>query len=374
MNKESIGKKFKQLRELSGMTQEDVAKRLGVTNEYISMIESGKRTPSLEVLAKASKLFHCDIGFFITDKESDFSEILRVEGIKEEDKKELQKFIELSREYALLEELTEEHPILAPVYPDPPVEALNDHNFLYEFAEEMANSERRRLGLGDEPIRDIFALIETQGVHLIRKELKESRISGIFIFSKKGAFILVNSRLPREDQVFTVAHEYCHYLKDRDKGPQIDWDYQVGVANQIQNPNELIANAFALSFLIPETAIKKLVRLQLGSHLGPEKVIYLKLYFGVSLEAMLYRLRKLGYLREKDTNKIRQIETPPLENMVFGYSNLKSRGISERFLKLSLGAYYKDKISKERLATLWKDFFDVNTSIEKESNREDNNE
>ena len=49
-NKLLIGKKFKQLRELSGMTQEDVAKRLGVTNEYVSMIESGKRTPSLEVL------------------------------------------------------------------------------------------------------------------------------------------------------------------------------------------------------------------------------------------------------------------------------------------------------------------------------------
>jgi len=72
--------------------------------------------------------------------------------------------------------------------------------------------------------------------------------------------------------------------------------------------------------------------------------------------------------------------------MVFGFSNLKSRGISERFLKLSLGAYYTEKISKERLATLWKNFFDVNTSIEKEtlsgsylyrekeSNRKDDNE
>jgi|DewCreStandDraft_5_1066085.scaffolds.fasta_scaffold03680_9 Zn-dependent peptidase ImmA (M78 family)/predicted transcriptional regulator len=367
-NKLLIGKKFKQLRELSGMTQEDVAKRLGVTNEYVSMIESGKRTPSLEVLIKASNLFQCDLNSLIADKEQELSEILEVEGLNEEERKELEKFIELSKEYSLLEELNKEHPVIAPLYPDPPVEALTNHNFLHEFAEEMANSERKRLGLGDEPIRDIFALIETQGVRIIRKELKETWINGAFIFSRKGAFMLINSRLPIEDQIFIAAHEYCHYLKDRDKGPQVDRDYQIGIAFETQNPKEIIANAFALGFLIPETGIKKLVRTQLRSPMRPEDVIYLKRYFGVSLETMLYRLRQLDYLRGKNINKFRQTEILPLDNMVFGFSNRKpwEEYIPNRFLKLSLGAYYTHKISKERLEAIWKKFFDINTSVGKE--------
>lgn len=184
------------------------------------MIEEGKRVPSLEVLTKLADIFYRDISYFITDKEPDFSVNLRAQELKEKDKKEL--FIKLSDNYTFLEEATEEHSILSPVYPDPPSEALNNYKSLHDFAEEIANYERRRLGLGQEPIKDFFTLIETQEAHVIRKELIECRIYGAFIFNhRKGAFILINSAITKGRQVFTAAHEYCHYLKDRDKAPRL---------------------------------------------------------------------------------------------------------------------------------------------------------
>ena len=47
---------LKTLREAKGLTQEELAKRTGVTREYLTMLESGaRRNPSLAVLQRLAK-------------------------------------------------------------------------------------------------------------------------------------------------------------------------------------------------------------------------------------------------------------------------------------------------------------------------------
>lgn len=46
-----------------GMTQKDVAKRLGVTQAMYSMIENGKRKPSKKTAAKIEELFGVSLFF-----------------------------------------------------------------------------------------------------------------------------------------------------------------------------------------------------------------------------------------------------------------------------------------------------------------------
>ncbi len=366
MVKEIAGRKLKNIREISGMTQEDIAKKANVTKEYVSMIESGKRLPSVDVLAKLADIFHLNISYFIEDKDYGFSMLFRAEGLNEQDKKELLKFIRLSEEYAFLEEITEDRPALAPIYQDPPPKALNSYSTLYEFAEKMANEERRRLGLGEEPIRDIFNLIEAQGAHIIRKELKECNIDGTFVFNEaKGAYILINSSSTKGRQVFTAAHEYCHYLKDRNKGPQIDRTHQIEMRlnekTQTWNPLEIVANAFASIFLMPGSAVNRLIHTLPSNHLGPEEVIYLKRYFGVSFEAMLYRLKRLDYLREKDIEELKKIKPLAMEMALYGSSEdqVEKEYIPERFFRLSLDAYLSGKISIGKLTELWGNFLNI---------------
>jgi transcriptional regulator with XRE-family HTH domain len=53
-----LGLVIKQLRTARGLTQEQVAKKAGVSKNYITMLEGGKRTsPSLDVLRRLAKAF-----------------------------------------------------------------------------------------------------------------------------------------------------------------------------------------------------------------------------------------------------------------------------------------------------------------------------
>ena len=49
-NKKAVGSRFKQYREQSGLTQETLAEKVGLSPNYISAIERGVNFPSLEKL------------------------------------------------------------------------------------------------------------------------------------------------------------------------------------------------------------------------------------------------------------------------------------------------------------------------------------
>ncbi|WP_036689378.1 LexA family protein [Paucisalibacillus globulus] len=55
------GKKLKELRDLEGWTQEDVAKKLGVTKQTYSNYENEKRKPGLDMIQKLSEVYQVDI-------------------------------------------------------------------------------------------------------------------------------------------------------------------------------------------------------------------------------------------------------------------------------------------------------------------------
>ena len=47
-----FGKELKKLRLKAGLTQEEVAASAGVTREYVSMLEAGKNSPTIEVFMR----------------------------------------------------------------------------------------------------------------------------------------------------------------------------------------------------------------------------------------------------------------------------------------------------------------------------------
>ncbi|KPU62259.1 XRE family transcriptional regulator [Thermococcus sp. EP1] len=53
--------RLRELREWKGLTQEDLAKALGVTRQTIIAIEKGKYNPSLELAFKIAKFFKVKI-------------------------------------------------------------------------------------------------------------------------------------------------------------------------------------------------------------------------------------------------------------------------------------------------------------------------
>ncbi len=52
-----IGRALKVIRSFYGISQSDLSSRLGISNSYLSEIESGKKQPTIELLSRYSELF-----------------------------------------------------------------------------------------------------------------------------------------------------------------------------------------------------------------------------------------------------------------------------------------------------------------------------
>ena len=53
----TINKNLRDVRQISGMTQEEVASRVGLTRQAISSYESGRTEPDLDMLIKLAGLY-----------------------------------------------------------------------------------------------------------------------------------------------------------------------------------------------------------------------------------------------------------------------------------------------------------------------------
>ena len=349
-----LGTRLRREREELGITQDALAKGVGLSSEFISLLELGKRMPSLETLTALAGYFRKDVSYFLKEKEETFKIILRAEGLDEKAKAEIKKFKKYCEEYIHLEELTGRHLEPGPIY-------------AHISPERMADEERRRMGFGDEPVRDIFSLLELHGLHIIRQPIPEkSNISGIFIFFEveRAAFALINSAQTIGQQALIATHEYCHYLKDRNAGPIIDNpDIFIDEYVSLYHPREKFAQTFAVRFLIHPAKVKKIIDKDFHSKkLSFADVLYLKRYFGVSAIAMLRTLKDLEYLSRSKFEEYQKLDPSPYEEVFFGKlaeeDRLRKRTkgviLSSRMKSLALEAYKKKKISPEKLSRFLK--------------------
>ena len=339
-----IGMKLKKAREEINLSQGAFAKVLGLSSEYISLLEAGKRTPSLDTLRRLAVFLNKDISYFFEEKEIGFAGLFGDKGLDDRMKKVLKSFRTYCEEYLRLEELTGRRLELAPLYS-------------HLSPERLADEERRRLALGDGPIRDVFGLIEMNGLRVLRLPIPEdSKVSGLFIFleEKKAAFALINSAEPTGRQAFIAAHEYCHYLKDRLESPIIDNpDVYIDEYASLYHPREPFAQAFAARFLMPPARVREIAAKEFaGGRLSFEDVLYLKRYFGVSTAAMLRSLRNLGLLGRAKFEDYFKLEASGREKELFGniveegeggwFGRLKKKALpSDRFKLLSREASRK---------------------------------
>ena len=70
MDKERLGKKLHALRASQGITQQEMAKRLGVTNRAVSKWEKGISSPTMDTLCKICVAFHVSPDSFLSGQET----------------------------------------------------------------------------------------------------------------------------------------------------------------------------------------------------------------------------------------------------------------------------------------------------------------
>lgn len=343
-----VGLKIRKLREDHGISQSELAGSIGVSREFISLLELGRREPSLETLSEIARFFQKSMMYFIGSKEDEFDLLLQAEKHLAPFTREIKRFKKLCSRYLQLETKMDACLQLAPLYAN-------------ITAPVMAAEERRRLGLGTQLASDIMTLMEHNGLHILKRALPSGvNITGIMIFWKRyqAAFALINSRFSREQQVFTAAHLYSHYLKDRSDGPVIDnTDIFIPEYSSLYPVKEKFAQTFAIHFLLPEEALRRIMEHVLfAKHPDYAAVLYFKRCFGVPIEIVLHRLFLMGILSRSEVKEYKKENNEDGGRTVFHEKKKTparekaSPEFSDRYKTLAFQALKKGRISSEEFA------------------------
>jgi transcriptional regulator with XRE-family HTH domain len=346
-----MGTRIRKLREEIGVTQEDLGKSVGVSSEFISLLELGKRSPSLESLSRIARFLNKEVSYFILEKKETFTSLLQGEGLDAKTKRLMRKFKKYCDEYLKLEEMTGRQSDLAPLYTN-------------ITAEKMAEQERRRLDVGNGPLSDVFFLLEQNGLHIWRPPVPEGvDISGMFVFLdyKQAAFALVNSQLPVSRQRLAAAHEYGHYLRDRYDGPVIDNpDIFIEDYITLYHTREKYAQTFALNFLMPPKRLVEIIEKDIRSKsLNFMDILYIRRHFGASLLSLLQMLKKLEFISPSQFKEFQELDALQYEKSIYGSDGgldwpgkKRKTFVSERYRSLVLDACRIKKLSIEEAAML----------------------
>jgi Zn-dependent peptidase ImmA (M78 family)/transcriptional regulator with XRE-family HTH domain len=379
---QEMGRRLRAARESCGLTQEDVARRLGVSRPTVAQIELGNRAVTTIELDKLSYLFGRDIQEFLAEdfeEEDALAVLFRAEpeiAHQEDVADRLRSCIALGREVTNLEVLLGIDRELAGAV-SYQVSAPRSRWDAIQQGERAAEQERRRLGLGWAPCPPLPELLETQGVRTGIVDLPEE-ISGITISNQRvGLFIVANRQHAPARRRFSFAHEYAHVLFDR---------RMKGIVTRASDRDELIevrANAFAAAFLMPPEGIRQFVNalgkgqpsraiaqvfdeagaVQAEGRAAPGSqdlqlydLVHIAHYFGVSRLAALFRLRNLKLLTQNEFDQLKAADDAGLGNELARLLNLPDSESDEdrdvfrhRVLGLALEAYRREQITRAKL-------------------------
>ena len=142
-------------------------------------------------------------------------------------------------------------------------------------------------------------------------DFDSEKIDGLLYIPQSGidkAYIVLNSKKPLINQIFTVAHEYYHYITDYAK---IKKEPYICSFSALENVNEKKACRFAAEFLLPEDALRnemKQFKKRIGA-LGEQKPVFedyavlsmlLTVKYQLPLKSVIYRLYEEHYIEDVD--------------------------------------------------------------------------
>lgn len=385
---ELIGRRIREARERRDISQQKVADALGIPRTAVTNIESGTRIVSSLELTKLADLFNLPIGAFFDGSGVTDLAVVRARALAEATNSPefgvvIDRMIELCRAGAELRRLLDQDiPVGLPDY----TRRIANAGDAIRQGEGRAQEERRRLGLGNAPIGSMPELIGDQGIWVASAGKKDfpGNISGLFLNHPLiGMAILINGGHDPVRQRFSYAHEYGHALFDRQEELRLTQD---------RNSTELIekrANAFAAGFLMPAGGVLDQVRLlgkgqpsrqaqvvysvatdsndpaeirpRTGSQIITfQDVAMLHRHFGVSYDAMVWRLRNLDQLdmqaatalleRKDDARRyLKMLRLPNLFGAEVTPEDEQEQELRSQLIHLAVEAYRREEISQGRL-------------------------
>lgn len=355
---ELIGERLAEARRLRGLTQQQAAETLGVARTTIVAIEKGDRRPRAAELVKLAHLYGQRVGAFVQhQREPDhpnfivhFRAARAAGGPSSETNRErdIKHFEMLCQWYVELEAmlkapLPRRYPEVYDISGTPSERA----------AEEVASSERNRLGSGDGPIGNLWSLLETDiGLRLFAFPMADRAIAGLFVFTEEyGGCIAINANQPEDRRRMSGAHEYGHFLTDRLR-PEVT----ILRGAPGRSSSERFADAFARCFLMPASGLNRrfeAIRRAKNERITPADLLTLSHRYRVSAQAMTLRLEELKLLRSGTWDQLKDDGFKPnkaRELLLLPADENNAATLSFRYAALAVQAYEAGMLTEGQLA------------------------
>lgn len=278
-----VGHRLVALQRIYGLTQTQLAKRLGSTQSFLSHVARGNR-PMPELLAlKASSEFGLPVSFFYVQQSAAEATPATFRKNSQATVREGERVVALYDEAArVFRTISEASGYRTAELPDP-----SDYNGEPELvAEEM----RAHAGLGwNEPVLNATRALERFGVgvvdnldHLSTDAWGHTAVSRPSRVNLRPLVALV-AEVPGAVKRLTMLHEVGHLIFDRDLAAPI---------SGVRSPEERRAYKFAGAYLLPQ----RVMRERVSETLNLQGYLPIKADYGISVSAIVTRAHELGVI------------------------------------------------------------------------------
>ncbi|MFU9818819.1 helix-turn-helix domain-containing protein [Acinetobacter radioresistens] len=297
--------RFDLARQRRGLTKRELAHRLEVTDRTVSNWYNNQQVDE-KILEKAAEILDFPINFFYGRE----VEKIQVESVS---------FRALTKMTARKRDMAISQTILAEMISDwidqnfdlplpnvPDLHELrsdfstatigsldetdeNDVRYYleYSYPEACADTVRKAWGLGEQPIPNLIALLESKGIRVFSLTDEAQDVDACCRWTSGRPFIFLNTSRTAERCRFDLAHELGHLVM-----------HKHGIIEGIHVEQE--ANAFASAFLMPRRSLlADPLRIPSLKSILSKKVIW-----QVSAAALTYRYNKLGIITDWNATSI----------------------------------------------------------------------
>ena len=272
------GARIRQARELSGLTQKELAEKVGVAQPFIAQLEAYKVLPSRHVLEQIAKATDVLPSFF---EQPPASVDLKIGSPAFRSRKSA-KAIERERAFAYADFHLEQIAKMASRLDLPRFEPLN----VAEGPTEAAMAMRQYLDIEpDKPIPNLINAVERKGFIVIAVPFEIEHIDAFCMWASldcERPVIVLSRGKPGDRLRATVAHEIGHLVLHK------------ALSGEYKNM-EAEAYSFGADLLLPERAMRDIITPKFNLTQAGR----LKLQWGVSIQFLVKRAADLGIITNR---------------------------------------------------------------------------
>lgn len=265
-------------RESRGLSQTELAERVGISQGEISKIEQGLHLVKEDLLTKLAHALEFNLSLFYEDERFIAPNVIYYRKRKSLPKKDLA-FVDAN---LAIRKIHIKKLLKSVNLPDK-LEFYSTSE--YGGPEDIARIVRQFWEIPKGPIFNLMNYVEDAGILVLELDTEIPKLDGMVISNgRERPFIYLNSTSTGDRQRFNLAHELGHLIMHISVIPKADIDI------------EKEANRFAAELLLPE---EEFTVSATGRWIDLAFLAELKMYWKVSMQAIIERLKTLEIIDEK---------------------------------------------------------------------------